>query len=364
MRRRIIYRAFFLLVFTGAVFGQEFSVSGILDSSVNFTAAAGGAENSWGMEEYANLRIRTPAGEKGTFFAAFNLAALSGNYMALAPQAVLTGDNYAALMELERLYFRLNGDYLDIEAGLLRMAFGYGLVWGSSDFLNPRNPLLPDSRPRGVLGTTFAFYPGDEVRLQVFAAAPKNPLESEGGGIMPGISVDSHWERASLQGLYVYETPGDGFGQGRHRFGLSLKADLELGFVLDALYTLDPVHLEGIEGLSAGGGFDYSFFDGKFYFLTEYLFNGTSQPAQAGFSNSHYLYGSLMYRFNDYASLTLSDISCLDDPSHSPAVTGEYELFQGFTLSLSGRFPLGKGELGPEQSRSGFIMNAKARLRF
>jgi hypothetical protein len=162
----------------------------------------------------------------------------------------------------------------------------------------------------------------------------------------------------------VFETPHDEFERGRHRFGLSLKADLELGFVLDALYTLDPVDIEGIEGLSAGGGFDYSFLDGKLYLLTEYLFNGPFSANLAGFSNIHYLYGSLAYRFNDYASLSLSDILCLDDPSHSPMLAAEYELFQGFTLSLSGRLPLGGGELGPEQSHSRFILNTKARLRF
>jgi hypothetical protein len=364
MGRGFLIAAIFFLFYRGIIFGQDISFSGILDSTVNFTVGESTGENSWGMEEYANLRIRALAGEKGVFFAAFNLVALSGNYLGLAAPGVSVGDNYAAALELERLYFRLNGDYLDVEAGLLRMAFGYGQVWGSSDFLNLRNPLFPDARPRGVLGASFAFYPGDEVKLQAFAAAPKDPLDSGGGGIMPGLSVDSHWARASLQGLYVFEAPGDGFDQGRHRIGLSLKADLELGFVLDALYTLDPACLEGIEGLSAGGGFDYSFFDGKLYFLTEYLFNGLASENIAGFSNRHYLYGSLLYRFNDYASLSLSDISCLDDPSHSPILTAEYEIFQGFAISLSGRLPLGEGELGPRQSHSRFILNAKARLRF
>ena len=134
------------------------------------------------------------------------------------------GRNFAAGLELERLYFRINGDHIDTEAGLLRINFGYGQVWGSSDFLNPRNPLFPNARPRGVLGMDMSFYPADSLKLMAFAAAPKEPLEADGGGILPGLSVDQHWDRASVQVLYAYETPGTDLEWGIHCFGLSVKA--------------------------------------------------------------------------------------------------------------------------------------------
>jgi hypothetical protein len=389
------YRAFFavLSLAGGMVFAEGLEFSGLLDSTVNYTAGAGGARaHSWGIEEYANIRLRARAGEKALFYAAFNLTALSGNFLETAaglgtannsryPGLLATpfpgGENYAAAMELERLYFRINGEYLDAEAGLLRMAFGYGQVWGSSDFLKPRNPLSPDARPRGVLGTSFSFYPADDLKLQIFAAAPKNPLESEGRGIIPGFSIDRHWNRASLQALYAFETPLSGTEWGIHRFGISVKADLELGLVADALYTFNSADACGIDGLSLGAGFDYSFYDGKVYALAEYLFNGlfsaTAGTAEnPGFVNRHYLYGSVLYRLNDYASLSLAGIFCFDDISFSPVLTAEYEVFQGFTLSLSGRVPLDRdafdssspGELGPVNSRARAVINAKARLRF
>jgi hypothetical protein len=397
----------------------DFVLSGVLDSTVNYTAGAGDSPaHSWGIEEYANLRLRARTGERTVFYAAFNLIALSGNYLenAIKPgnpnlvnnigtTPLYYGQNYAGAMELERLYFRINGDLFDAEAGLLRMNFGYGQVWGSSDFLNPRNPLSHNARPRGVLGTNFSFYPLDSLKILAFVAGPGEPLSSDGGGFISGLSLDQHWDRASLQFLYAYETPksnetlqsfntppppADTFTDspwGLHRFGLSLKADLELGFTVDALYTLNPDKLDGIEGLSLGTGFDYNFIGGDLYILFEYLFNGllsVTSPADGGiWMNHHYLSGSAAYRFNDHSSITLSTIFCFNDLSFTPFARLEYEVFQGFTLNLSAFVRLDqytlrrgkKGELGPippgfdgqgnpvnEGSR--VSINAGARLRF
>jgi hypothetical protein len=384
---------------SGIAFAAEPELSGVADTTINYTAGTGDApESSLGIEEYANLRLRFRVGEKAIFYAAFNLTALAGNYLEnaalsgslyqnpyFASTPFIYGQNYAAGMELERLYLRINGDYIDAEAGLLRINFGYGQVWGSSDFLNPRNPLFPNARPRGVLGVNASFYPLDSLKLMGFVVAPKNPLEVKGDGEIHGLSMDQHWDRASLQALYAFQNPDSAFGQGIHRFGLSVKADLELGFVVDGLYNLNPEKAEGIDGLSLGAGFDYSFLGGDLYVLAEYLFNGSSSVTALGFggnwSNNHYLYGTALYRFNDHCNLGLSTVFCFDDLSFSPFATLNYELFQGFSLNLTARLPLdqktlngGKaGELGPVPPRpdgsegtagARFIVNAGARLRF
>ncbi|MDR0498047.1 MAG: hypothetical protein LBH42_10565 [Treponema sp.] len=379
-------------------------LSGVLDSTVNYAAGAGDSQtHSFGIEEFANLRLRVRTGERATIYSAFNLIAYSGNYLENAAMMesvnqtspfnstpIIYGQNFAAGLELERLYFRINGDHIDTEAGLLRIPFGYSQVWGSSDFLNPRNPIAYNARPRGVLGANFSFYPVDTLKLMGFVAAPKNPLASDGGGFIPGLSLDKHWDKVSLQTLYAYETKGfnetpDTVGTDYHRFGMSLKADMEVGLVADALYTLNPDNADGIEGLSLGAGFDYSFLDGDLYVLFEYLFNGNSSATALGFggnwSNHHYLYGNALYRLNDYCSLSFSTIFCFDDLSFTPIAGVTYELFQGFSLNLSVRVPLdqdtlsgGKpGELGPVppgadgspgERGARFIVNAGARLRF
>jgi hypothetical protein len=226
-----------------------------------------------------------------------------------------------------------------------------------------------------------SFYPADSLKILPFIAAPKDPLESGGGGLIPGLALDQHWDRASVQVLYAYETPRSpdepppaASPNGIHRFGLSLKADAELGLAADALYTLNTDKAEGIEGLSVGAGFDYSFLGGDLYLLFEYLFNGSASVSALGFgggwANHHYLYGTALYRFNDYCNLSLSTLACFDDLSFSPFVTLNYELFQGFSLNLTARLCLDQkdfggdkaGELGPDRTR--VIVNAGARLRF
>jgi hypothetical protein len=282
----------------------------------------------------------------------------------------------------------------------MRLAFGYGQVWGSSDFLNPRNPLLPNARPRAVLGAAFMAYPLDDAKCQLFGAAPKNPFNADGGGVIFGLSAENHWERISAQFLYAYETPqenyvtasdlaaaddspddsdeNNGSKFGVHRWGLSLKADVELGLVADALFTWDPDRDISVEGLSAGAGLDYSFLDGSCYVLLEYLFSGlessTSKTAKPlmGFANRNYLYTIFRYSFNDYGSASLGCIASFDDISFTPTAGFEYELFQGMNLTLTVQVPLDRdsfsggdqGELGPAKSGTYVNVNTLLRLRF
>ncbi|MDR2110931.1 MAG: hypothetical protein LBP32_06445 [Spirochaetaceae bacterium] len=365
----------------GRAFAGGPLISGVLDSRADFAAGAGeGRDFSYGLEEYANIRARIDLRDRASFHGALNLIAASGTFASSPVSgAFAPGENYTAAMELERLYFRIKGEYLDAEAGLLRLGFGYGRVWGSSDFLNPRNPLFPEARKRGVLGAVLSAYPGDTVRFLGFGAAPKNPFNGGGSGAIFGLSGDRHWDRLSLQALYAFETPrGESF-RGVHRGGLSIKADVELGLVGDLLYTWDPASAEGVDGLSAGAGFDYSFHGGDFYVLAEYLFNGASSATAgsaentAGFSRRHYLHGMILYHWNDYTRIGFACTAGLEDLSLSPVLTVEHELFQGFLLSLSGRIPLDRdvfarngeyGELGPQCTGTRALISALARLRF
>jgi hypothetical protein len=284
---------------------------------------------------------------------------------------------------LERLYFRLQGDTLDFDGGLMRIAFGYGQVFGPSDFLNPKNPLIPGARPRAVLGGTLSAYPLDSLKLRVFGAAPKDPLALEGGGGLAGFSGDHHWDRASVQALYAFESPKEASLLGIHRCGLSLKADIELGFTADMLYTYNPENGAGIDGLAFSGGWDYSFLKGEWYVQAEYLYNGAASSTSAGsgnlagFSGRHFLYTGAAWLYSDYTSFTLACLSGFSDFSFTPILSAEHELFQGFTLSLSAQAPMdrdlfsgdgSRGELGPippdASGGSRFILTAKARLRF
>jgi hypothetical protein len=201
-----------------------------------------------------------------------------------------------------------------------------------------------------------------------------------------------------------------------HRFGLSVKVEAGASFVLDTLYILDTAVVDsgyyydrewnGLQGLEASLGVDYSIFDGDLYMLCQYLYHGGgalesgdtldrlyyptsgdwSDYAPAGraaflrrdipfseLNRKNYLYTAFTYRFNDYTSSTLSCVTSLDDLSFSPLAQVEHQLFQGLTLGLSLRVPLDRrtfsdsadyGELGPTQTGMRFQTVATAKLKF
>jgi hypothetical protein len=376
---------------------QGLTFSGLLDSSVSLKAGAADAPAfSYGVEEYANLRMQAKIKDKAVFYGAVNMLAAAGDPAAnaamlasaqsagqpgLSSSAFTSGENYIAGIELERLYFRLNGDYVDFNGGLLRLPFGYGQVWGPSDFLNPKNPLFPDARPRAVLGGGLSWYPVDSLKLQGFGAAPRNPFEQSGAGGLAGLSMDKHWDaaslKASLQALYAFESPRDFSKYGIHRFGMSVKADVEVGLLADMLYTSHHEAETRHQGLSLSAGVDYSFFKGKLIAIAEYLYSGEQSSTALGYggslSNRHYLYTGMTFLINDYTQTGLALISGIDDVSFTPILSADHELFQGCNLILSAQIPLDEdlfadngeyGELGPQSQRSYFNFNAKVRLRF
>ena len=375
---------YIVVIFAAAgLFAQDWS--GVMDSTVSYSKGAGSVANhSFGIEQFVNLRLRVRTREMATFNASFNLIAATGhNALTLAASnPMLVGENYAATMEIERLFVRIVGEEIDTELGLLRMNFGYGQVWGSTDFLNPRNPMAINARPRGVLGINSSYYPTDTLRIMGFISAPSDPLQYSGGGYTPGILLEQHWDTASLQAFYAYETPIYGItgstarDLGIHSLGASLKFDLELGFVIDALYRYNPRNSGILSGLSLGAGFDYSFMGGDLIVIAEYLYNGsqsiTAKDYGGNWQNRNYLYASALYRIDDFRSLSLAAMMSIDDHSFMPMATFNYDVFQGFSVNIAVQVPLDRksfggtraGELGPETTHSRFSVNVGARLRF
>ncbi|MDR0600364.1 MAG: hypothetical protein LBG84_09855 [Treponema sp.] len=395
IRYRVLLAAALFAAAAGGLAAQGLTVSGLLDSTVSARAGAGDAPAfSYGLEEYAGLRFQAKARDKAVVYGAVNLIAAAGNAAVntalaglyqggprpgLSPSAFSGGENYVAGLELERLYFRVNGEYLDFDGGLTRLPFGYGQVWGPSDFLNPKNPLYPDARPRGVLGGVLAWYPAESLKVQGFGAAPRDPFAAGGQGALAGLAVDRHGTKASFQALYAFEAPRDGSPRGIHRVGMSLKADLELGLTVDALYAYNPQAGMDLDGLSLSAGFDYSFFGGKLIVLAEYLYNGGYSSTSVrgggagGLSHRNYLYGGLTWMVNDYTSAGLALLAGVDDLSCVPILSLSRDLFQGCTLSLAGQVPLDRdlftgsgegGELGPESAGGYFNFSGRVRLRF
>jgi len=353
--------------------GSGLSFSGSADTTLSGRVSSGGApgedggDGFYGFEEYANLRLKARVGERGTFYGAANFIAASGSPVAASSAAgdssYSSGKNYAASVEPERLYLRIEGDAFDLETGLMRLAFGYGQAWSPSDFLSERNPLLPDARPRGLLAVAATAYPSGSWKLKAFSAAGADPEKADGSGGLFGASADFHGDAGSVQALYAFES---GAGSAAvHRIGLSVKADLEVGLALDALYGIQDGR-EGLDGLTAALGVDYSFLKGDLYVLAQYLHHGGGALGGLELTKTHYLYSSLLYRIDDYTSAGLDCAASLEDRSLSPALTLSHEPFQGLTLSLSGRIPVGdaEAEFGPRRTGTRLLVTATMKAKF
>jgi hypothetical protein len=420
MKKRVFARAAaaLLCVFAALPLAAQ-TVSGTADTRLRLSWGTGAAapDIPWGAEEYANLRFRFPAGDNAALFGAFNVVAASGSFArdaerlaalygqgGLQAAPLVYGENYAASVEPERLYLQIAGETIQWSAGLLRIPLGYGSVWRPLDFLNPANPLRPDARLRGALGTVIAWFPREipgalgaffadgDAKVQGFAAAPKEPLSRDGGGIRFGIALENHGEKASVQFLYAAETPAcyaaypalgissEDYPHGLHRLGFSVKADFELGIAAECLYTLNPDSPKGIEGLAFSLGADYSLLDGDLVVLAEYLYSGqnsvTARGAAglAGYANRHYLYAAGTWIWSDFTRITFGCAASPGDYSATPLAAWEHELFQGITLNIRAQIPLDResagapqdksGEFGPVQSGARFIGTAGVKVRF
>jgi len=399
-------------------------ISGVVETSLDAALGAdypgSGGGFAYGAEQYSNLRLKAALGERGTINAAVNLVAAAGDSVPLslatgsAAEPFVAGSGYAVAMELERLYYRIEGEAFDVDAGLLRPAFGFGQAWSPMDFLASRNPLNPDARPRGKLALVASIYPNEAWKARAFAVAGEDSLATDGEGTIAGLSAEYHGRKASVQALYALEAEGPGIASSSHRFGLSLKVEAGAGIVLDALYELDgdwlstgdyySLEWNALRGLEASLGADYSFADGHLYTLAEYYYHGGSalDPGDgleklyggAAWSDAKpsarllmldatlpfgelnrrdYLYAALTWRIDDYSSSTLSCVSSLDDLSCAPSLSFEHEPFQGLSLSLSCNAYLDErtfspggdyGELGSAHSGTIASMTAKARLKF
>ncbi|MCX7788170.1 MAG: hypothetical protein N2442_10795, partial [Spirochaetes bacterium] len=369
----------------------------------------GDEKGTFGFEQYGNLRLEAPLNRWGEVYVAGNVLAASGSSLERGA-TTSTGQGYGSIVELERLYYRLETESSDWETGLLRIPFGFGQAFRPTDFLNPPNPLNPDARPRGVLGTVYTLYPTDSIIFRVYASLGKDPKQTDVAGASAGISGELHVPSSSIQGMYVFQAPEAGEQRPNHRMGLSFKWDGDVALTLDALYTLWGDSLATNQwydrswhpalGLQAAAGLDASL--GSFIFLLQYFYNGGGplnpkdslaklyEPSMGDWKSlppnqrivrsdvpigdwnrRNYLHSSLLYKVDDYTRFTLSSTMNLDDGSFVPAISFEHEPFQGFSLQGTLRVFLDShvwglgpaGELGPLHTGKRADCTVKGRIR-
>lgn len=387
----------------------------------------------WGWNNLTNLKIKANIGKYLEFGTSFNINLYTGTYtdtykllytqaaLSMLPEQTsnpLTGEvyptgnlannsyfsipfyyksTYIGAFDLDRLYFEVKHDFFNIEAGLIRIARGFGYIFSPTDFFNPRNPLNPAAKLDGKLAIMSKFYPLDFWRIELFAVAPDNPIEQEGWGAKFGHATNFYLGKINLELLYALFLPEIKYEEDPEDLnlpeyvnndftqiaGFSLKADIFIGLFIDAIYRFEHRNFKtgdyydndfkGFEGLEAAIGLDYTI-KGKVYLLLEYLFYGSGilkwdeNKLDRIYENSYdidweetrpfarynirnqdfpaftylrhnYLYGMVRFTANDYLNIGNTYLFGIEDQSSILTFFLEIEPFQAFTINFTATYP-------------------------
>ncbi|OHD11569.1 MAG: hypothetical protein A2086_09180 [Spirochaetes bacterium GWD1_27_9] len=425
----------FVLSICFFIFSKESKIqfNGVLESTINLSHYKNNINHipggfNWGWSNQANLRFKTNIGDYLSFGFAININTLSGSLTnpyrlyyiqeALSNGTTVLNPNniygsflsipfyykstYVGSFELERLYFKGGNDYFDIEAGLIRLARGYGFAFSPIDLFNPRDAFR-EGRPEGKLAVVGTFYPMDLWKIQTFVIAPDNPIESRGWGFKFGAATIFSVKKLNFEFLYTLFTPEIDYlkdpkelglppstqNDFTHIAGFSMKADVEVGLFVDMIYRFEQrafrdskyygKEFKGYEGLEAAIGVDYTLPGGKVYLLLEYMFYGSgmldwwdgkldnlysdnqlagfkkedwanyspigrmgfldAKKKQLNFLRHNYLFGLIRWKTNDYLNLSANYMFGIDDQSGLLSLSLEVEPFQAFTINLTAMYP-------------------------
>lgn len=426
------------------LWGKKASITlhGQSTSSLNFRHARAYTSQyhrfAWGWEEYANLRMKTKVGDFLTLYLSFNIFMFSGTYTDVykiqyiqqaasmkqqedAPDFESRAyfyqipfyykSSYIGAFELDRFYLDIGNDYFAFQAGLMRIARGFGYIFSPTDLFNPRHPVNPQARQEGRLALRSQWYPADFLRLELFSIAPDNPVEQSAWGMKHGFAANFYLGKVNFETLYTFLLPEMDYLQDQaelgfasytnndfaHIAGFSLKADIEAGLFVDMIYRFEHRWFKkgyygrryyGYEGLEAALGIDYTI-KGKVYLLAEYLFYGPgladwmayhynafltpgwhevypagrsvyliAEKKPMTYNRHHYLFGMFyVKKVNDYIPrLGASYMFGIEDQSGLLNVFMDIEPFQACTITLSALYPFdwnmvnrdwGYGEFGP-----------------
>ncbi|HBI36902.1 MAG: hypothetical protein A2015_07605 [Spirochaetes bacterium GWF1_31_7] len=420
---KVIIAIFFALQINGMYSKTAIRLNGSQENDLSFYRsvkyddfANRFGEVRWGVNSLTNLRLRTDIGDYVTFNLAVNINLLSGLftdsyralYLAQTGSQMLSVANpdsiyntyfgipfyykstYIGGFELERVSFAAGNQFFNFEMGLIRLSRGFGYAFSPNDYFNPKNPYNQKARPEGKLAAQMTLYPKDMWKIQLFTVAPDNPLESRGWGITTGASTMFSVSRFNFEFSYSlllpeieYDKDPKDFGLPEttrndfsHIAGFSMKADIEIGFFIDAIYVFDHKVFKtgvmngrtfnGYEGLQAAIGIDYTLPGGKVYLLTEYLFYG---PAALTFGESlnelysgstswdelspvkraslidterkigtflrhNYIFNMIRGKINDYLSISGSLMFGADDLSAVGMISADIEPVQAFTINV------------------------------
>jgi hypothetical protein len=290
---------------------------------------------------------------------------------------------------VDRLYLKFPVSKADVILGKQRIAWGSGAIFRPTDRFNRPNPLSLSGRKEGINALVTEVFVSDLSTLE-FIIAPADIFKRIDDEInlehlkYSKFASRFMFNRFKTDMAFSYQYDGE---LKDHIYGLDIKGDLKLG------YHLETVFVNNRDASNAGNhaleqseetknywqsvlGLDYSF-QGKWFLLGEYLYNGsgrkkgTALPVSSfslleEFKYRHYLYSQVLYQHDIFLGANLSLLWNMVDRSLilSPGIS--YSLFQNTDLNLYSQIFFGDetDEYGPARLGGNQIYYLKLTVKF
>ncbi len=305
-----------------------------------------------------------------------SLAVEDDQAIAIASQLLKDGQFY-----IDRLYLKFPVFNADVILGKQRIAWGSSVIFSPTDNFNRPNPLSLSGRKEGINAVLTKIFIGSLSSLE-FVMAPADVFRRIDGEINLGrLKYSKFASRLMLNKFgtdmaFSYQYDGE---SRNHICGLDFKGDLELGYHLETVfvYNRDEFRSEDMDDYwQSAFGLDYSF-QGKWFVLGEYFYNGSGRAEEIGlpassfslldeFEYRHYLYSQITYQRDIFLTANFFVLWNMVDGSIIASPGIKYSFFQNTDLDLYSQFFFGDedDEYGPKRLGGEQVYYLKLTVKF
>jgi len=297
-------------------------------------------------------------------------------HLAITSQLLKDGQFY-----LDRLYVKFPVSRADVILGKQRIAWGTGVIFSPTDNFNNPNPLSLSGRKEGINALVTKVFIGELSAID-FIIAPADVFQRIDDEInlerlkYSKLASRFTFNRFKTDMAFSYQYDGE---TRNHICGGDIKGDLKLGYHLEAvfIYNRDAFDVEDITDYwQSVLGLDYSF-QGKWFLLGEYFYNGSGTTTETALPTSdfslldefryrHYLSYQIRYQHDILLGANISFLWNMVDKSFilSPGI--DYSFFQNTNFSLYNHIFFGDAtdEYGPARLGGNQVYYLRLTVKF
>jgi len=246
----------------------------------------------------------------------------------------VTENNVTITHFIDRLYFRQEFDFGNIEIGRQRISWGTGRVWNPTDLFNPINPTtFYKTEKDGADALAAKFYLGNFTDLNI-VFNPQEKIKNSNYGFRFRTNFNEY-DVAMIGGYF----------DNRYVVGCDFAGNfVEAGIRGEGIYSIDDINSDN-NYIKFILGIDYQFTP-ELYALLEYHFNGEGKTDKFQYQfnrlivgeilnmSKNYMAVSAVYQLTPLFNLTVTNNLNLNDKSGFIGVIGNYSITSDIYINI------------------------------